>query len=193
MIASKRQKLFVAWLSSVAFVIALSTLTGGANELTVALSTFVCGITTLVFWLSRDRLVELSGRWKTRPGLKFVLAGALGAAWVEFVFWGFERVLGAEGIAASPDLLVDYVATMPWYLMMLALLWRVVNRYRYSPGEILFLGGIYELGADGLFAPTFAGQLTFSGLMATLAVVPLFVVVYSPMVLPPVYLLSREL
>ena len=118
--------------------------------------------------------------------------GSLGAAWAECVFWFFEKWFGAVGVAASPNLVLDLVITMPWYVIMLFLLYKVETVYHYTFTEILLLGGLYELGADGLFGQVLEG-LTVQNLILTVMVFPLFVVVYSVIVLPPTYLLRKEI
>jgi uncharacterized membrane protein len=67
---------------------------------------------------------------------------------------------------------------MPWYIIMLLLMLIVQKRYRYSIKEIIFFGGVYEIGADGFIGSLFEGNL-FSGLFASILVLPLFVVVYK--------------
>ena len=99
----------------------------------------------------------------------------------------------AKGVAASPNLAIDLLVTMPWYVMMVALLYRVEATYRYSTYEVLLLGGVYELGADGLVGPFVGGKFSIVSLPIVLLLLPMFVVVYSFMVLPPSVLLREDL
>lgn len=73
---------------------------------------------------------------------------------------------------------IDYLVTMPWYIIMLLLMLKVQKRYRYSIKEILFFGGVYEIGADGFIGSLFEGNLT-RGFFVSILVLPLFVVVYK--------------
>lgn len=158
------------------------------TDRTVAVSAFVCGVSTFFFWSCKNR-ISLKGMMSPRK--KFVLIGGLGAVWAESVFWFFEKIFGASGVAASPVLALDLLVTMPWYIMMLFFLFKVETKYHYSYTEILLLGGVYELGADGILAQVFDG-FTLSNLFSAFMVIPLFVIVYSVMVLPPSYLLRDE-
>ena len=189
--ATKKMKVFSVWLILIIFLCISWVFTGKPNEVTVAVSIFVCAATTLAFWLCRKAIAGRVERWRMKPWKKFVLIGGVGALWVEFLFWFFEKVFGAHGVAASPNLLIDYVATMPWYILMVLLLWKVQTRYSYSMREVLILGGIYELGADGFIGPLFKGALPV-GFLHGLIGMPIFVIVYSVMIIPPTYLMRRD-
>ena len=113
--------------------------------------------------------------------------------WAESVFWLFEKIFGVVGVAAHPNLLMDLVATMPWYLMMVALMWKMFQRYDYSIKEIFFLGAVYELAADGIFGSMIKGTLDPMNLaLIPMLYVPIFAVVYSIIVIPPSYVLRKE-
>jgi len=124
-------------------------------------------------------------------GLRFVLIGSLGALWVETLFWIAEKLTGAVGIAASPNLIVDLLVTMPWYVAMIAVLWLVHRRFRYHWATVALLGGLYEMGADGVVGHILGGEALTPGYLATLVLLysGVFVVVYAPIVLPPVWAL----
>jgi hypothetical protein len=191
--ASRPRILFTAWLSLVGIIVLVWLAQPRANDRTVALSTILCGLSTVGLWCSRGRLARALAGWGASPRVKFVLVGSLGAAWVETVFWALEKVFHAKGVAASPNLAIDLLVTMPWYVMMVALLYRVEATYRYSMYEVLLLGGVYELGADGLVGPFVGGKFSIVSLPIVLLLVPMFVVVYSFMVLPPSVLLREDL
>jgi hypothetical protein len=183
---------FTVWLSAIVFIQLVWVLDGKATDRTVAVSLLACGLTTTAMWCSRDRLARAVGRWGASPATKFVLIGSLGAAWVETVFWALEKAFHAKGVAASPNLAVDLLVTMPWYVMMVALLFRVERAHAYSPYEVLLLGGVYELGADGIIGPFIGGKFSAGSLPIALLLVPMFVVAYSLMVLPPTVLLAED-
>ncbi|MFQ6121216.1 MAG: hypothetical protein ACE5KE_15170, partial [Methanosarcinales archaeon] len=163
--STKKMKLFGIWLSFIVLLCIIWIVSGNPNDVTVAVSTFVCGLSTIAFWSYRLKFKTRIKRWKVNPRKKFVLIGSIGALWVEFIFWFFEKIFGAEGVAASPNLFLDFAVTMPWYIMMLFLIWKVLNKYPYSLKEITLLGGIYELGADGFVGAFLGGNLTFVGFL----------------------------
>lgn len=188
---SRRMKLFFVWAMCIALILFANIIGESAEDRTVACSAFVCAGTTFLFWSYRKRVSRLLGvSWSPRK--KFVAVGSVGAAWVEVVFWVLEKGFGASGVAANSNLLLDLVITMPWYVIMLWLLYTVETRYSYSYTEILFLGGIYELGADGILGQAMKG-LTVSGIVLTVMMMPLFVTVYSVMVLPPSFIVRKEI
>lgn len=190
---SRPRVLFTVWLSLVALIVLVWLAGPKANDRTVALSTIVCGLFTVGLWCSRVPLARVIARWGASPRAKFVLIGSLGAAWVETVFWALEKVLHAKGVAASPNLAIDLLVTMPWYVLMVALLYRVEVTHRYSLYEVLLLGGVYELGADGIVGPFVGGAFSIVSMPIVVLLIPMFVVVYSFMVLPPSVLLREEI
>ncbi len=187
---SRRMKLFLVWFLFIVFLLFVWVLGDSANDRTVAISAVICGGSTFLFWSYKTAVKRIIPSWSSRK--KFVFLGSVGAVWVEFVFWLFEKLCGAQGVAASPNLILDLLATMPWYIMMLFLLYKVETMYSYSYTEILLLGGIYELGADGIFGQMIEG-ITVALLFLVVMVIPLFVMVYSFIVLPPTYLLREEI
>lgn len=183
--------LFFVWFILIVVLIFIWIAGENINDRTVGVSAIVCGGSTFLFWNYREKLSEIV-KFTMSPRKKFVLVGSLGAVWAEFVFWFFEKIFGASGVAASPHLGLDLLITMPWYMILLLLLFKVETKYHYSYTEILLLGGVYELGADGIFAQLLEG-LTLPNLFLVIMVVPLFVIVYSVIVLPPSYVLRKEI
>ncbi len=145
------------------------------NDRTVAVSVFVCGISTFFFWSYKKRIARVFSTWS--PRRKFIVIGSLGAVWAECVFWFFEKVFSASGVAASPNVVLDLLITMPWYIMMVWLLFIVETKYYYTYTEILLLGGVYELGADGFLGQVLEG-VTGESLLVVIFF-PMFVIVYS--------------
>jgi hypothetical protein len=127
-----------------------------------------------------------------------VLLGIANAAVIETLFWATERLMGATGVAASENLLMDLVITMPWYIGMVMIFARVQNRRRFPAAVVLLLGALYEVGADGIVGgqimPLLFGEpinLLESWLFLILLAAWGFIPVYSSMVLPPAWLLER--
>jgi hypothetical protein len=160
----------------------------------ISLGYFACGAAALLAWKNRERLQRFGRPGTPGAGRRFVLIGSLGAAGVEFAFWAAEKLTGAVGVAASPNLFWDLLVTMPWYVAMIATLWWVQKRFRYSWTTIALLGGLYEIGGDGFVGHLLSGNPIRPGYLLTLFFVYywIFVVVYAPMVLPPVWAMSFE-
>jgi hypothetical protein len=102
-------------------------------------------------------------------------------------------------VAAHPNLLIDLLMTMPWYLGMVWIFARVQQEEQFPWSVVLLLGAIYELGADGIVGgmimPAIMGEspdpLIFLALMG-LAAFWQFIPVYSSLVLPAAWILERE-
>jgi hypothetical protein len=159
----------------------------------VALGYFASGATIVFAWLNRRKLQQLGRSRISGDGRRFILIGSLGAVWVETAFWAAEKLTGAVGVAASPNLLIDLLVTMPWYVSMLAILWIVYRRHAYHWTTVALLGGVYELGADGILGRVLGGNvISFEYLLQLVLFFGVFVIVYSPIVLPPVWSTPQE-
>ena len=187
LLSSKKLIIFEAWLIvSVLVTIPYWFIEGDVSGVTVGVSTFFVGFSTLLFWRFRVPISAFFTGISISSRKRFILVGGLGAMWAESVFWLFEKIFGVVGVAAHPNLLMDLVATMPWYLMMVALMWKMFQRYDYSIKEIFFLGAVYELAADGIFGSMIKGTLDPVNLaLIPMLYVPIFAVVYSIIVIPP--------
>ncbi len=121
------------------------------------------------------------------------LFGIFNAVAIETLFWAYERLLGASGVAASSNLLLDLIITMPWYIGMVIIFTRAQDRRRFSPATVLLLGAVYELGADGIVGGMiFGGGLFSAGAWVLLALaVWEFIPVYASMVLAPALLIDK--
>ena len=162
------------------------------NAIVGAISIVCCGLSSLIFWLKSGWLVERVEKWEARPGLKFFLFGSLGAIWVESLFWFFEKLFNTTGVAANPNLLLDLLGTMPWYMMMVALVWFIHKRYSYTLVEMAFLGGYYEfISPDGVMAALISGQ--YFNLLLLPIMIPMYMLVYSYIVLPPTIVTRNEI
>jgi hypothetical protein len=93
-------------------------------------------------------------------------------------------VFGATGVAANPNLVIDLIETMPWYLLMIAFLSVSLRHTRATLFQLLLMGGIYELMADGILSSIIAGIPAYSFLGLPFAI-PIFTLVYSPIVVLP--------
>lgn len=162
---------------------------------TLALSITLSGIYTVLLRFTRQWwLTRLAPPDRTRRDIvrRAMLLGIVNAAVIEALFLVIEHILGAEGIAAHPNLLVDWLITMPWYAGVIVLFVRVQDRRRFAPAMVLLLGGLYEIGGDGIAGGLFSGALFSPTYFPLLFAVMLwlFIPVYSSMVLPPAWVIA---
>jgi hypothetical protein len=166
-------------------ILVLSTLSDRTpRNMTLACAILSSGFYALLLYLTRKWwLPHLSGN----PRRNAILFGAFNAALIETIFWAWEKLWGAGGVAASPDLAIDLIITMPWYIGMVFIFVRAQDRRRFSMAAVLLLGGLYELGADGFVGGMlFGGGMLNPGAWALLALAYWeFIPVYASMVLPP--------
>ena len=184
---------FAIWLFLIIIAEIWNLFFGKTHDRVVAVSLFACASCTVIAWAWRDSLTVRVKKWNASPRTKFIVIGGLGAAWVEYVFWQFEKIFGITGVAASPNLAIDLLATMPWYLLMIFLFWRVQTRIELGFAEIFVLGGVYELGADGIVAPLIGNTFTLTTIPAGITFIPLFCLAYSFMVIPCSAILKDEI
>jgi len=165
---------------------------GELEGITISLSYFICLITLFLLWKNRHRLEKFGRPNEKGAGWRFVLLGSLGALWVEFIFWLVETIVGSVGVAAHPNIFIDWLVTMPWYISMVAVLWLIYKRFRYKWTTIALLGGIYEIGGDGIVGHLLQGNaITLEHLFLLFFVyLGVFIVVYGPMVLAPVWAMN---
>ncbi|MHB1001084.1 MAG: hypothetical protein ACYC27_17715 [Armatimonadota bacterium] len=170
-----------------------SLIAGELRDKAVALGYFGCLLTITALYLIRNRLSDLSTRIGRREGLWFVLIGSMGVIWVETLFWAAEKLLGAHGVAAHPNLLIDLLVTMPWYISMLAVLQWSQRKANFKWTTVAFLGGIYDIGADGIVSQLLSGKHIEPSMFLLLPILfTISFVVYSPMVLLPVWILPQK-
>lgn len=146
-------------------------------------------------------LLRLTQKWwlpkiSKHPVRNAFILGAFNAAVVETKFLFFEKVFGAENVAANPNLIIDLLMTMPWYILMCLTFVKVQNRWRFPAATVLFLGAIYELGADGIVGPlleVFSGNFYLFSAEYWLQMMFFFwafILVYSSMLLPSSWLIE---
>lgn len=187
---SKKRALLLIWL-----LIALYywIILGEKSFKFSALGAIVSGFSTFLFWNYRKQISAAINKIAISPLKKFVLIGSLAAVWVEFEFWVVGEIFNAR-IAANPNIFMDLLATMPWYVVMVFLLWKVEKKYSYSIYIILLFGGIYDFFTDGVIGTILnAGTFPLYLLPFIITSFPIFVLCYSFIVLPPTYLLRDEI
>lgn len=154
------------------------------------------GLYTLVLYGTRRLWAPRLAR--RRPVRNAILLGVFNAAVVETFFLVMEKITGATGVAAHPNLLVDLAITMPWYVPMIWTFVRVQNRRHFGAVTVLLLAGLYESGADGLLAgwllPVVTGKMAplNPGFFLLLAGIMFwgFILCYSSFLLPPSWVLE---
>src|SRR5579871_38315 len=182
------------WATIVLFASAKSEPT--ANNVCYLISILGSGLYTLILYLLRPIWLPAAQR---KPLRSAIIIGVFNAAVAEVLFWAVQMRTGAHGIAASDNIWLDLIITMPWYTGMVILFVGAQNRQRFSPATVLLLGGLYEVGADGIVGgiiiPTVSGAppnlLQFAVLMVTLSFWQL-IFVYSSMVLPSAWVIAAN-
>jgi hypothetical protein len=197
---SRRPRQISQWVISLGvpwaiLTLSLATLSEPTQEnLTLFFAILGSGVYTLIlratrrFWLPR---------LAARPLRNAALAGIFNAVVIETLFLILEKLFGAEGIAAHPNLLLDLILTMPWYIMMVITFTQVQHRRRFSSATVLLLGAVYETGADGIVAQVIGIPFGDTQLFSPAYWVMLmglifwqFILVYSSMVLPTAWILD---
>ena len=159
------------------------------------LSVLFSGLYTGLLLLTRRLWLPLAARHPIRNA---TLLSIFNAIVVETIFWMFQHLTGAEDLAAHPNLILDLVLTMPWYILLAITFVRVQNRQRFAPAVVLLLGGLYEIGGDGIVGPAINilegnNMLCTPGYWIQIALlhVWVFVIVYSALVLPPTWIIAQ--
>jgi len=163
------------------------------ENLSILFSIEASGVYTLLLYTQKERWMPWFSGNKLRGA---ILVGIFNAAVIEFIFWMFEKLFGAQGVAAHPNLLSDLALTMPWYIGMVVIFARIQESQQYPDAAVLLMGGIYELGADGIVGgqviPILSGTvINLAGSWIFLLAVGIwqFIPVYSSMLLPSAWLL----
>ena len=166
------------------------------RNLTLAISIEASGAYTLLLYITRRIWLPWLAR---RPVAGAIALGILNAAIVEALFLAVQTALGAEGVAAHPNLLVDWLMTMPWYIGMVWIFVRVQRVEQYAAAAVLLWGAVYESGADGtvggVIVPALLGSpvnLIEHNLFLFGLAFWQFIPVYSSLVLPPAWVLAAS-
>ena len=165
------------------------------ENFTLAVSILLSGLYTWLLFLTRDLWIQNLAR---KPVQNAIILGSLNAAVIEILFLVVEKAFGATGVAAHPNLLIDLLITMPWYISMVWIFVRIQRRERFPLPVVLLLGAVYELGADGIVGgylmPTLTGSpvntIEFLALLALVAFWQ-FIPIYSSLVLPAAWVLDH--
>jgi hypothetical protein len=199
---TRRNPPFLKWLLIIgvtwgqAILIGVTVNEPTPENLTLLFSIEASGLYTLGLYLTRHRWMP---RLAQKPLRNAILLGIGNAALIEAIFLLFEKLFGAAGIAAHPNLLIDLLLTMPWYILMVISFSLIQERYQYSDAAVLLIGAVYELGADGIVGgqvmPILSGEVVLlfeNWIMLLLVSLWQFVLVYSSMLLPGAWLLEDQ-
>ena len=177
------------------FILAVGTFKNPTpNNLTTFCAIETAGLYTLLLFLTRRWWLPILAK---HPAFRAIVFGIFNAALIEAEFWAFERLFGGSGIAASSNLLLDWLLTMPWYIGMVILFVRGQTRSRFSPLLLLLLCGLYEAGSDGVVGgqvlPWISGHpVPLLHAWAFLLFIAFweFIPVYSSMILPAAWVIA---
>ena len=167
------------------------------ENLTLAVSITLSGLYTGLLFLTRKFWLKGFSR---KPVRNAILLGSFNAAVIETLFLLIEKSFSASGVAAHPNLLIDLLITMPWYIGMVWIFVKVQEKERFPFAAVLLLGAVYEMGADGIVGgvimPAIMGtpvNLIEFTVLALLTAFWQFIPVYSSIVLPPAWVLESSL
>jgi hypothetical protein len=182
-----------AWGLIVMVIIAITEPTN--ENIALAVSIWFAGAYTLFLRITRRLWLPL---FTGHPMRAAVILGVINAALIETEFLIIGYIFDAITIAAHPNLIMDLLMTMPWYTMMVITFVRVQKRWHFRTATVLFLGGIYEMGGDGIVGSLFSmmeGNFQLLSpeywLLMALVYVWAFIPVYSSMLLPAAWIVER--
>jgi hypothetical protein len=187
-----RRLLAVGLLLAMASLVYMAAHEQSAKSVALLAAVPASGLYTAALYATRRLWLPRLAR---RPVRNAVLLGVFNAAAVETLFLVMEKVTGAQHVAANPNLLVDLLITMPWYVPMVWTFVRVQQRQRFAATVVLILAGLYETGADGIFAgavlPLVSGAPFNPAHFLLLPIMFFgFIPVYSSMILAPAWVLD---
>jgi hypothetical protein len=161
------------------------------RNVTLLFSILSGGLYALAFYLTRKWWLPLLA---AHPVRNACLMGIFNAAMIETIFWAIERLVGASGVAASSNLALDLLITMPWYIGMVVIFVWAQDRRHFPLAVVLLLGAVYETGADGFIGGMiFGGGLFSPGAWVLLALAFWeFIPVYASMVMPPALVVDQN-
>jgi len=176
--------IFAIILMILAFIVQLIGLFTDPASKTVAVCYFICIIIVITFLFKMKN--EKKQKESQKISLRFILFGSIAAALVEILFWAVELLVGSEGVAAHPNILVDLALLMPWYTSMITLFWFANKKCGFSFRTTFLLGGLYEFVADGIVGHILGGNaITIEYIITLPLFFGVFVFVYFPMLAMP--------
>ncbi len=156
----------------------------------VATAALTVGLISFLFYEEGRLFVAWLARRARLNFIKFMGLGLSGAVLVEAIFWFWEKALGGEGVVANPNFWANLAITLPVYFLMLITFWFIERWKNYSLGQVFIIGGIYELLVDGILGGFTKGSILL-GLVYGLIGLPIFMVIYSLILLPPALFLKK--
>ena len=182
--------LFTILIISVLFgaALMLGNLSGEVlKDKAIAIGYFSAVTYTLIFGLLlRKNLQKISAKFINKR-LLFTIYGSIGAIFLETVVWLAQTVLNIKGAAISPNLWIDLLMTVPFYILLCYFLSGLVMKYNFSWVTIALAGGFYEIVADGIVGNLIS--LNVLGVLISPILFPIFIIIYSPIILVPFLLL----
>ena len=153
----------------------------------IAIGYFSAATYSLLFGLLLKKNLQKISTNFTDKKLLFTIYGSIGAIFLDTVVWWAQTALNTEEAAISPNLWIDLFMTVPFYVLLCYFLSGLVTKYKFSWVTIALTGGFYEIIADGIIGNLIG--LNILGVLISPILFPIFIIVYSPIILVPFLLL----
>lgn len=164
-------------------------LNGADKDKVVAVGYFSALAYTLIFgFILQKQGQKFLSRFNNQKFI-FTVLGSIGAIFIETAIWVAQTFLKTTGVAIHPNLLVDLVMTVPFYTLLSYFVAKWVMKYAFSWPTIALAAGIYETAADGVIGNLI--RLNFFGALISPILIPVFMVLYAPIILVPFLLMPR--
>lgn len=164
-------------------------LNGIPKDKAIAVGYFAAVIYTVLFgFILKGFLQKLFANFNTV--VIFPILGAVGSIFIETIIWAVQINLKTTGAAISPNLWLDLLMTVPFYTLLAFLFSKQILKSNFSWQGVAIAGGCYEILADGIIGNLF--QLNLLGALISPILLPIFVVVYSPIILVPFLILTKN-
>lgn len=162
---------------------------GILKDKAIAIGYFSALTYTFAFgFLLRKKLQQILLKFNNQVIL-FTVIGSIGAFFIETVIWMAQTYLKTTGAAIHPNLFIDLIMTMPFYTLLSYFVAKWVIKSPFSWATIALAGGFYETAADGIVGNLVG--LNILGALISPILIPLFIVMYSPIILVP-FLLTKN-
>lgn len=183
-------KLLLSWFVFDAILLVV-WLSGSDNhhKVTVA-AVLTIGLLSFLFYEESGHFINWLAKNRRLNFLKFLLLGLSGAIVVELVFLFWQKALGTFVIPTDQNFILDFGITLLIYSIILAFFWFIQKVKNYSLGKVFVFGGVCELIVEMAVAGIFKQGILLS-LFYGLISLPLFMIAFSLILLPPALFLKK--
>lgn len=187
------QKIFLFLFVILVFIGAIlelnNLLNGVPKDKAIAVGYFSAILYTFLFgFVLQKPLKKLFSGFSTIAS--FTIIGTIGSIFIETVIWAAQEILHTTGAAISPILFLDLIMTVPFYSLLSYLFSKQLSKSNFTWQAVAIAGGCYEIVADGVIGNLV--QLNLLGALISPILLPIFVVVYSPIILAPFLIISKN-